>query len=250
MTSTTKLKQGFDSVYGYQQKVTVYIDEKVQTETINQLEVLIRQGSEKNTIIGRLKNLGSVPENATEEERRVLKDIESPFKLVLSSDGTLLKIVGKKDEDRHALKTKDSILGLLLQNVTQIEQYLNRVEGRINNEDCKTFTRVEKNPKEIIFEVETKLRDCNNKTSLDGLVNGNSEFKVFYYLDNDDKKLTKARSVVDITYLTSVAARFQTILDLEYLRDDGLKDDLDVSTLVDQHTTSEIDELWKTPTTQ
>jgi hypothetical protein len=250
LTSTTKIKDGFDTVYGYQQKVTVYIDEKVQSESVNRLEVLIRPGAEPNTIIGRLKNLGDVPENATAEEIRLLKDIESPFKLDLSPDGTLLKIIGKKGEDRYSLKTKDSILGLLLQNVTQIEQYLNRVEARISNEDCKTFTRVEKNLKEIVFEVETKIRDCNNKTSLDGLVSDMSEFKVFYHLDKDDKKLTKAKSVIDITYLTSVAARFQTVLDLEYIRDDGLKEDIDLSVFVDHHTTSEIDELWKTPTTQ
>jgi len=151
LVSTTQIKEGLDNIYEYEQTVKTTIDNKPQSETHNKLEILIRHGSEPNSIVGRLKNLSPVPENITEDELRVLKDIESPFKLELTSDGLLKTLYGKKGEDRFALKTKDSIMALLLQNVTLIEEYLNRAEPIIRDEDCKSVTTLKKDAKEYVF---------------------------------------------------------------------------------------------------
>lgn len=250
LISTTKLKEGFDSVYEYNQNVSTHIDGKLQTEALTHLQLLIRPGSSKNSVVGRLKSVQVPPENITKEDKDLINDIESPFRIVFTADGQPEKIFTKKDEHKYALKTKDSVLKLLLQNVTQIVAYLNRDENtwkNIRDEDCQTVVNVEKNEKEIVFETETKILDCNNKTALQGYVSEQSEFKLFYHLDKEDKKLVKGKSIIDLIYLTSVSARIKTVQELDFVRFDGLKEDIDENLLVQAHTPEEIDELWKQP---
>lgn len=248
LTSTAKFQDGFDSIYIYNQNVSTHIDEKLQSEAVTHLQLLVRPGTEKDSFVGRLKSVQEPPENITKEERDLINDIESPFKIVFTSDGQQSKIYTKENEHKYALKTKDSVLKLLLQNVTQIEEYLNRDETSIHDEDCQTLINVEKNDNEIIFETETKILDCNNKMALQGIVSDQSEFKLFYHLDKEDKKLIKAKSIIDLVYLTTVSARIKTVQGLEFVRFDGLKEDIDESTLIQAHTSDEIDDLWKTPT--
>lgn len=245
LTSTSKIAKDADNFYVYHQTVKTYIDNQLQSETKNDIEILIRTGDEPLTIIGRLKNLNPIPENVTEDELHVLKDIESPFKLQLTSDGQPKILYGKEKEDRFSLKTKDSILSLLLQNITLIDEFLNTPETAIHNENCRTATHIEKNDKQIVYEIETKVLDCHNKTALEKVVSDDSKFKILYHLDKEDKKLVKANSVIDITYLTTVAARFETLQHLEYLKSDTKLETIDTSTCVEPHTPEEIDELWK-----
>lgn len=234
-------------MYVYNQNVSTYIDGKLQTEALTHLQVLIRPGSEPNSIVGRLKSVQAPPENITADEKNLIADIESPFRIVFTPDGQQAQIHTKKNEHRYALKTKDSVLKLLLQNVTQIEAYLNRAEDTIRDENCQTVIKVQKDAKEIVFETETKTLDCNNKNALQSYVSEQSEFKLFYHLDKEDKKLIKGKSIIDLIYLTSVSARINTIQELNFVRFDGLKEDIDVSLLVESHTPEAIDELWKTP---
>uniref|UniRef100_A0A336KZG9 CSON002618 protein n=1 Tax=Culicoides sonorensis TaxID=179676 RepID=A0A336KZG9_CULSO len=247
LRSTSKLKDGYDSIYHYVQNVSTFIDNKLQTEAITQLEVALRPGAEPNTIVGRLKSVAIPPENITAEEKQLIAEIESPFRIVFTSDGQQAQIYTKKGENRYALKTKDSVLKLLLQNVTQIEGYLEREDTKIRDETCETVINVQKNENEIVFETETKILDCTNKTALSNIISDKSEFKLFYHLDKADKHLIKARSVIDLIYLTSVSARVDTIQDLDFIRFDGLKEDIDETVLIEGHTPEEIDELWKTP---
>lgn len=247
LTSTAKLKDGFDSIYVYNQNVSTHIDDKQQSEALTHLQLLVRPGTEKDSFVGRLKSVQEAHENITKEERDLITDIESPFKIVFTADGQQSKIYTKQDEHKYALKTKDSVLKLLLQNVTQIESYLLRSDKSIQDEDCQTVIKVEKNDNEIVFETETKILDCNNKMALQGIVSEQSEFKLFYHLDKEDKKLIKGKSIIDLVYLTSVSARVKTVQELEFVRFDGLKEDIDESLLVQAHTSEEIDDLWKQP---
>lgn len=219
----------------------------MQTEALTHLQLLIRPGPEKNSIVGRLKSVEEPPENITKEDQDLINDIESPFRIVFTTDGQQAKLFTKKDEHKYALKTKDSVLKLLLQNTTEIEAYLNRDEKNIRDEGCQTVINVEQTEKEIIFETETKILDCDNKTALQGYVSEQSQFKLFYHLDKADNKLIKGKSIIDLIYLTTVSARIKTVQKLDFVRFDGLKDDIDESLLIQAHTSDEIDELWKLP---
>ncbi|XP_063702329.1 uncharacterized protein LOC134832270 [Culicoides brevitarsis] len=245
LSITAKLKDGYDSVYVYYQNVTTHVDGKLQSEVLTHLHLFLRPGTEKETVVGRLQNLLVIPENVTAEDLSLIKEIESPFKIVFTADGKQSQIFTKKDEHKHALKTKDSVLKLLLQNVTQIDEYLLRSEKSLHDEDCQSFVHVEKKENEYVFETETKLHDCNNQTTLQGYVSDQSEFRLFYHLDAEDKKLIKAKSIIDLTYLTSVRARINTVQDMEFVRFDGLKEDIDENVLTEAHTSEQIDELWK-----
>lgn len=245
LTSTSKLKDGYDSVYRYTQDLNVFIGENGNNPGYTHVDILLRKGSDEKTVIGQLRNYDIKNGNFSSDQLK-LEDLESPFRLDLGDDGEPLRMWTKKGEYPYSLKTKDSVLKLLFQNTTEIEQYLASKQSSIRDEKCQEVTFLRTTPSEYIFETQTKLLDCNGKQSLEGVASDQSEFKVFYHLDKQDKKLLKAKSIVNVYYLTTVAARFETIQNLEFVRFDGLTSDVDISALDEPHTSDEIDELWKT----
>lgn len=246
LQSTVKFRDGFDTVYRFIQDINVIIENGHNNQGYTKFDIVLRRQDEK-FVIGQLRNFDIKNGNFSADEA-LLKDLESPFRIELSGDGLPLYLWSKKDEGAYSLKTKDSVLKLLFPNNTETEQYLSSGKDSIRDEKCQEVTFSRNTDTEYIFEKETKFLDCNGKVSLQGVASDKTEFRVFYHLDKSDKKLLKAKSVVNVFYLTSVAARFETIQNLEFVNFDGLIKDINVSTLTQSHTSEEIDELWKTTT--
>lgn len=234
LKSTSKLKDGFDSIYSYTQNLTVFIDSAETTNSVTSFELIVRQSAE--SVTGQLRVVD--PTNLTDT---LLSEITSPFKIHLGPDGVPSEIWTKSNESFHALRVKSSIMKLLLQNATEIGDYIESNSTSITDDKCQDVTTVTQTDDEYIFKTDTKSLDCNGVEVLKGVASDETKFKVIYRLSKSDKGLSRAKSIINVVYLTSVAARFKTIQTLEFVRFDGLQAGIDDAVLVEKHTFEEIE---------
>lgn len=228
--------------------MSIFIDETQTGQYETSFELALRESKEPNALIGIFRDFKIQSRgNLTEKD---LEGVRSPFKVALTRDGLPHEIYGKKDESFYSKKIKASMLKLILQNATEIHDYLGRKQSMIVDEKCQEVTTVAQNANEYIFETKTKVLDCNGQSSLQGVNSEKSDFKVFYYLSKSDEKLQRVESVINVVYLTTVSARFETVQTAEFQDFDGLKTDIDESILVESHTPEDIDRLFESSQNQ
>jgi hypothetical protein len=242
LTSTAKLKLAFDSVYAYSQNVTVFIQDEVASRGETQFEIVVRPTGDDTVLLGLLRNLQLSNGNFTEKQ---IADLNAPFKILLQDGGVASEIWTQQDEDVHALKFKTSVLKLLLQNATEIHEYLETGKDSITDDKCQEVTTVNRTLNDFIFETTTKVLDCNGETKLEGVDLDKSEFRVYYHLSKEDERLVHANSIINVVYLASVTARFETDQTLDFVRFDGSTFEVDEAILVEKHKIEDVDKLYE-----
>lgn len=243
MNAIAKLKKGYDSIYTYKQNVSIFIEESQTGQYETSFELALRESKESNALVGFFRDFKiQGGNNVTEKD---LDGLRSPFKVTVNTDGLPVEIWTKKDESLYSKKIKASILKLTLQNATEIHDYLGRNQSSITDDKCQEVTTVSQNKNEYIFETKAKNLDCNGMSSLQGVSSDKSDYKVFYYLTKDDEKLQKVNSTINVVYLTTVAARFETVQTADFKLYDGLLTDIDESVLIENHTPDDIDKLYE-----